>query len=508
MAKNRPFVEDLYWFPERMLDMDKVQGHFSLNLAPGGHGEYREEPEETRVEMYRRRFVKGRPFVGLPRGRPDLVRKCLIDSRKFKSVEDRTSNTKAKLKFKMVGRYRPYQKKAIEEMAKHETGILTAPPRMGKTVMATGLVLAKQRKTLVLAHQTDLLEQFLNQTIMNGDLFDGALAGKNVAGICRTFSDFKRHSICLATYQTFLSSGGERLLDRIKDMFGMVFVDEAHRTPATRYTRILSRFSARHMHGCTATPDRKDNLYVVADRVLGPIRHSIGREDVLSPKVYGHRSGFSVPKRGVPKSWNAMMTMLYSNGKRNRTIASAAVFDVANGHHVLIPVNRNKWGRRLKDMIDAKAGREVCFLFNGTIPKSKRQEARDRMRFDPDVKVTIATRSMLLGVDCPDWSAVYTVAPISNPPTYTQEIFRVCTPMTGKRRPIIRYFADHPLGISYGCFASCDKVLSDPAHGFHLTEKYEELARMSRRGRSGGSSGGTHRPSHGMNIEPPKVRRF
>ena len=506
----KPFVDNLYWFPTNSMDMDAVRKHFVVELEP--HGDWHEEPQTAELELFSIKIKKGAKCVGLPRGRPDLVRKCLLNTKTFHKLVDKRVDKKAKIPLKMHGTYRPYQKKTVKEMTKHETGVFTAPPRMGKTLMATGLAIAKQRKTLILAHQIDLLEQFLNQTIENKELFAGG--NMQVAGICQTVKDFKQYAICLATYQTFLSNKGQRLLDKIKDMFGMVFIDENHRTPAFRYSDIVSQFSARHMHGCTATPDRKDKLYLIADRLIGPVRHRVNREDVMSPKVYGHETGIRLPTR-MPKTWNGLLTMLYSNKKRNEKIARAAAFDVGNGHHVLIPVNRNKWAAELERLINDKIGRKVCFLFNGAIPKNKRQEARDAMRFDDNVKVTIAARSMLLGMDCPDWSAIYTVAPISNVPTYTQEVHRICTPKKDKRRPIIRYFADSPLGMSYGCMANCAKVLRDPMNGFHLTKSYVDLlGRINRKKSKGFDShdpdalDNVHKPSHGQKQGLLNVKRF
>ena len=508
---KKPFVSNLYWFPAKAVDWQAVEKHFTVTLDPKTKDVWREEQPET-LHIYATRVANGKDWVGLPRGREDLVKRCLVSKKTLKNMKDRRVDKKAEIPLRMHGVYRPYQEKAIKEMVKHDTGVLTAPPRMGKTVMAIGMVIAKQRKTLIIAHQTDLLEQFLRQTIENKELFGGAFLSEPVAGICQDVEDFKKYAICLATYQTFLSGKGQRVLNSIKDMFGMVFIDENHRVPADRYSSILAKFSAKHMHGCTATPDRKDNCYVLADRLLGPIRHSIGREDVMSPKVYGHETRIKLPPR-VPKTWNGLLTMLYSNKKRNAKIARAAAFDVSNGHHVLIPVNRQKWANELEELINKQVGKKVCFMFNGSIPKNKRQEARDIMRFDDDVKVTIATRSMLLGMDCPDWSAIYTVAPISNVPTYTQEVFRVCTPKEGKRRPIIRYFADSPLGMSYGCMVNCAKTLRNANNGFHLTQSYLDL--LSKVGKKISRNmedphddmDKTHRPNYGQH-EHLGIKRF
>lgn len=69
----------------------------------------------------------------------------------------------------------------------------------------------------------------------------------------------------------------------------------------------------------------------------------------------------------------------------------------------------------------------------------------------------------------------YTIAPISNPPNYYQETLRVCTPMEGKKPPIIRLFVDD-MGMTRGCFRTCwfQTVVK---YGFKVNEKHTEIAK-------------------------------
>jgi len=348
------------------------------------------------------------------------------------------------------------------------------------TVMGAGAIISCQQKTLVLAHQTDLVEQFCGETLNDpkGKLFNGRRYKKKpIAGICKSYSDFEKHQICFATYQTFLSNKGKKLLKRIRNMFGIVLVDEVHRTPANRYNEIISKFSAKKMWGMTATDDRKDGKYILSELMIGPVIHRVDAP-TLQAKVMCVESGMVNSRKF--RNWNTAMNILFSNEKRNNLIAKYAVNDAKRGHIVLIPTVRINHAKLLEEKINKLYGDKVCFLFTGSISKDDRQKARDAMNYNKKIKVCIATRSMLTGMNIARWSAIYTVAPTSNEPVYMQEVFRICTPHEGKKTPIIRYFFDRTMGsISYGCFNKCKNVLLHPEYGFVIHDSVRQLVKAA-----------------------------
>ena len=334
------------------------------------------------------------------------------------------------------------------------------------TIMGAGAIIKCQEKTLILAHQTDLIEQFCYETLNDpkGKLFNGRVFKKRpIAGICKKYNDFTKYPICLATYQTFLSKKGRVLLKKIKDMFGIVLIDEVHRTPANRYNEIISKFSAKKMWGMTATDDRKDGKYILSELMIGCVVHIVDAP-TLRAKVMCLETGMVYNRR--IRNWNVAMNILFGNEKRNNLIAKYAVKDAKAGHIVLIPTVRVKHAQVLEEKINKLYGSKVCFIFTGAITKERRQWARDEMNYNKKIKICIATRSMLTGMNIARWSAIYTVAPTSNEPVYMQEIFRICTPFKNKKQPIIRYFFDRTLGLSYGCFNRCKNVLLDKNNGF------------------------------------------
>lgn len=464
----QPYISDLYWFCKEDVDMTKVKRYFTVDLSD--NVAYDAEYDEEILECFRIDHRHGEPWVGLPKGQPSLVKSCLYDQNTWKSLVDKQSYVpikKTSLKFN--GEFRPEQVKAIKAMVKAGRGVLKSAPRTGKTVMGTQIAIDLGMKTLILAHQTDLIEQFCNETINDPteNLFNGRTLKKPVAGICRKLADFDKYDICLCTYQSFISKGGGKLLKKICKMFGTVIIDEVHRTPATRYSQVISRLWAPYILGLTATPDRKDGKYQVTNLLIGQIQHETKMKS-LRASVYGRDTALmGVVTKNAPKTWNGMLSFLFRNAKRNQSITDTAYRDVKKGHVVLIPTVQKEHQQTLKAMLEKRLGKGAVFLFNGDIPKNKRQTSRDQMNKDTNIKVILATRSMLTGMNIPRLSAIYTVVPISNNPNYEQEVKRVCTPCEGKRPPVIRFFFDSTISMSHGCLKTCKKLLCEPNFKIH-----------------------------------------
>lgn len=124
----------------------------------------------------------------------------------------------------------------LETIREGGSGILKAPPRTGKTVIAACVTLESKRKTIIIAHQSDLLKNdkqlmgtFLGKTkegVPFTNIPKAIEKGHNVIKYCRKLEDFIEHDICLTTYQIFLSDKGQELLKEVKNLFGLVIVDE------------------------------------------------------------------------------------------------------------------------------------------------------------------------------------------------------------------------------------------------------------------------------------------
>ena len=105
-------------------------------------------------------------------------------------------------KYKFTGTLKEGQLECIKAMGNGRRGVLKAPPRSGKTVMATVLACKLGVKTLILASQVDWLNGFKETFI--GSKTQKALTTLDPKRIklCKTLDDFRTH-VCKAQRECY-----------------------------------------------------------------------------------------------------------------------------------------------------------------------------------------------------------------------------------------------------------------------------------------------------------------
>lgn len=149
---------------------------------------------------------------------------------------------------------RAYQREAVEAIAtaheRHRSALLVLPTGTGKT-RTFGELACMQRdagkRTLVVAHSVVLVNQAARAL---QDL--GLTVGIEQAGV--RVKGFPPQAV-VATVQTMR---GRRMQRYARDHFGLVVVDEAHRSLGKQHRDVLAHFDAARVLGVTATPDRTD----------------------------------------------------------------------------------------------------------------------------------------------------------------------------------------------------------------------------------------------------------
>ena len=402
-----------------------------------------------------RLYRKKDGLFGLPLGDRDKIRRVIPHRL---SITDNRSKTRMQDPYKCnMKMLYPYQKEAIKGMIKATNGVLKSKPRTGKTVMAVGLIARLGLKTLVLAHQDDLLRQFL--TTFRDENFTNIVElekeiGYELVKICYSPEDFENHDVCLATYQTFLSDKGRQKLQRIKRLFGLLIVDEVHRGAAVGYSRVVAEIAAKHRYGLTATFDRKDTKEFIVNDVIGNVSHDTAIETPI-PTVQLIRT--NVYTKSPPATWMGLMKWIARHKRRNELIVKYAVKDIRAGHSLVIPVTLTQHADVLTEMINDQV-EDSAVAYTGRVSKPDREVMLDQAR-SGEIKCIVAMRQMLLGVNVPRWDRLYEVMYIANVPAFTQEVNRVTTPMEGKK-PAVRFFLDG-VPASTGCFRTCYKVLKE-----------------------------------------------
>ena len=212
---------------------------------------------------------------------------------------------------------RPYQDEAykaiLADFHDHQKLLLVLPTGAGKTITFARVITAciKMRKrVLVLAHREELLEQAQDKLL-------------RACGVESELEKAQHHasreaSCVVSSVQTMCRPN--RLESWGSDHFRLIIVDEAHRTLADSYLRILSHFGSAKVLGVTATPDRGDK------RNLGQYYEAIAYEIGLKELI---QQGYLCPIK---------VKTFPIDLKLERAKISRGDYDAASVGHILEPL--------------------------------------------------------------------------------------------------------------------------------------------------------------------------
>ena len=167
------------------------------------------------------------------------------------------------------GTMREYQQKIIKSWKEHANksggGIISVGPGRGKTVMAIYIMSIMKKKTLILVHTSDLLNQWVErvtQYLPTAQI--GIIRGKKIEVMQKDIVIGMIHSLSNP------KKDEEYPLEMFKE-FGMVVIDECHHVGAKMFSRCLKKTAFMYTLGLSATPDRQDGLTKVFKYYLGDI---------------------------------------------------------------------------------------------------------------------------------------------------------------------------------------------------------------------------------------------
>jgi superfamily II DNA or RNA helicase len=402
-------------------------------------------------------------ILAFNRGNLDKLRTVFSD---FKILDERLSvpmKAPLKLRFPAGKTWKPYQPDAVLAMTSREDGILESPPRSGKTLMLAAATCLEREKTIVFAHQTDLLLQLFDTFEEFTNLSDLRTLRNPVVGFAESWADFETLDVVLCTKQTFDNLVNRPKAAIVQKMFGAVRLDEAHFLGADVYSKLINRFQARVKQGVTATPQRKDGRHIIVDSVLGGVFYKISAETVGHLKLHVSliNTGISTGKKvGYAESLRALV----KNKARNRLILEWMKKDVEDGHTIVAVSDRVEHGIVLRDWLGEMGIRAE--VFNGTLTdRNMRKALLNRIR-SKEISVLIAMRSMTTGLDIPAADCFYNLLPSSNAVAegeyeggggYEQQCTRVLTPFPGKSFGLCRDFVDTG-DVGYSCLAARRKT--------------------------------------------------
>jgi len=412
------------------------------------------DQEDINLTFYEHDMVKGLTYF--QRGNMRLINKYFG---KF-YIEDIRSTEKMKQEITFTEKLYPNQQKVVDIVLQSDgSGIIEAPPRFGKTVVMTYITCQLGFKTLFLSHQIDLAKQAIKTFWKMTNILEiEEQTGRTIAGIVNKWDDLEKYDICFMTYQKFISNEKSfAMLEKYKSAFGLVFVDEAHRMNAPRYSEVVSTFNSRWRMGVSATPKIKSKMDIKSKYILGPVI-AYGEADQVPGRVKIVNTGIQIPFKcgNIRTFFPLMLDFLEHHTQRNDFIVDYIAAYADAGHYCMAVSERVRMLNYITNALQKRGYRAVAYHHQAAGSKKQREEILQKAR-SGEIQILIANRSMVLGLDIPRLTTFFNLTPSANQPNYYQEMSRVRTPFQNKLMSYVVDFVDFHQ-ICFGCLKSRKKV--------------------------------------------------
>ena len=373
----------------------------------------------------------------LPRGCLDGVRNELDEAGVTLVIEDDRVEGDA-IEARFAGSLSADQERAVDALARHETGVLVAPPGSGKTVMAVGLIARRACRTLVLVHRRPLLEQWVKSLARFLGLEPSQI------GVIGTREGVAGIDVAMIQSLTRRDDRGELL-----GGYGHVVVDECHHVSAVSVEALLREIPCRYVTGLTATPRRRDGHHPIIAMQCGPVRHTLGPEpDVGSAVrrvVIERRTDFDPATLPTDPHIQEILGAISADPERTRRIADDVLAELAAGRFALVLTERRAHLDALAALL-RDAAPELVTLHGGMGVRARRRA--EQLLAGDEPRIVLATgRYIGEGFDDPRLDTLVLAMPIAWSGTMTQYAGRLDRQHADKREIRILDYVDHEVPV-------------------------------------------------------------
>lgn len=368
---------------------------------------------------------------------------------------------------------RAHQPAAVAAMRKHQQGMYEAPTGSGKSLTCVYFVHeVAPKKSIILVDKLELMGQWLADF---GNWFGGEYVGQVGNG---AWVDEKR--ITVATVQTLWRALKDHKIDKEWfDQFDCAILDECHHVTAETLQDLVSSLPAFFRIGVSATPDRLDDKFEIAQNVLGEVFHADDEEELraagvlIAPVVYPIKTQFRFPywpdhdaeydksdkvwicqkpgckikgDHGHRNNYQQLKTALVSDEARNNLVAEIVQSELHDPHVHLIVSDEVRHLEALEAALKAQLERvPPIYMLTGRKTKKQRQEMLSAISTEREciILATVAKE----GLNIPSIDRIYLPFPASNPKKVEQWIGRGTRVAEGKRGAIIFDFNDILVGL-------------------------------------------------------------
>lgn len=379
--------------------------------------------------------------IGLPRGCEGEAVELLKGLGVEVSLEDKRQDG-SPIDAAFFGNLDLQQEMAVEELVKHENGVLVAPTAFGKTVVAARMIAERGRNTLVVVHRQQLLEQWLERLAAFLDV-DAVDLGR-VGGGKRKPSNV----IDVALIQSLVRRGE---VDDLVGEYGHLIVDECHHLSAVSFEAVARASNAKFVLGLTATVTRKDGHHPIVLMQCGPVRHRVAARKHADERPFRHRvepryTDFTMSLSsdgGERVPIHRIYRAVAENEDRNDMIFDDVIASLEAKRSPLVLTERRDHLEHLAERFAGFAKNLV--VLKGGMGKRQLKAALDRLASIPDheERLLVATgRYLGEGFDDHRLDTLFLTMPISWKGTLAQYVGRLHRLHHGKAEVIVYDYVD------------------------------------------------------------------
>lgn len=325
--------------------------------------------------------------------------------------------------------FRPHQAqpslKLLEYIKKNQYGVLKAPCSCGKTVMLSYVAGQLGHKVLITV-DLDIKDQW--------DKAFQITYNRPVMQLSKGMTEFP--DVAFATLQ-FLYKNPE-LLDKIRDVYGCLLVDEMHSLGQARtFKHVIYRLNNKFRIGTTATFEFKNFPSEILTDTISGVSVTVRDTDALIPDVYFVKTNVDFCSED-PYDMSRINKELGLNRERNELLISRINHHSNDKRKIIVVCNS-------QEQMDLICPRLETFCkpvkFSSKTPK----KIADKVPKDFEegvYDVILVVKKGEKAVDLPSANCLIIARPINKDGTLTQYRGRIERNAEGKRTPIFEELVD------------------------------------------------------------------
>ena len=318
---------------------------------------------------------------------------------------------------------RDYQEGVPEQILEESTGIIKLSVGFGKTICAAKLTEITQLTTLIIVPRNSILEQFKQEFEKYYGVKIGVIKGKEM-DIC---------PITVASIQTLQ----KRDLSQIRDMFGMVIVDECHQFITDKRLKVIQSFNPCRLYGMSGTPARTDEQGDAIGFTFGKI--------LVDKSLPQTAPLVKLIETNIPiqaEEYYDMVEAMVNSRERTMLVADKIWTQVKHGRKVLVLTKRINHYEKIDEFLK-KHFKTYCI--NSKDKDKDRNELLKGLREGTvEFDVVFGTYSMLsTGVDLMQLDTLVIAGDLKSSVLTEQSAGRILRLFKDKKSPLILDFVDN-----------------------------------------------------------------